>query len=237
MRRPLTLAATLAAGTLLAVALVASSPTNAARWLGGTGGEKFVLARQNPPARGEARPRPAAKPQSRPSGSRIKVDVSAITVDDGDTVTIRWGEKDEEIVRILGIDTPETRHDAHNIPVDQPYGPEARAFARGALATATEVELLRCATVDPYDRTLGYLFINGKNYSLLVLKARLAEESVTRYGDNGFPEIAAEVQAVAKAAGPLPFESPGIFRNRMRPLSAWMREHGEMPKLDPAPAR
>ena len=75
--------------------------------------------------------------------------------------------------------------------------------------------MLRCATLDPYKRTLGYLFINGKNYSLLVIKARLAEESITPYGDNGFPEIAAEVMAAAKAAGPLPFESPNLFRRRM----------------------
>ena len=99
----------------------------------------------------------------------------------------------------------------------------AAAFAQGAFATATEVELLRCATLDPYKRTLGYLFVNGKNYSLLVIKARLAEESVTPFGDNGFPEIAAEVKAAAKAAGPLPFESPNLFRRRMRPLSEFMR--------------
>lgn len=179
-----------------------------------------VIAQAQGPA---AKGRPAAQPQPRPSGMRVKVDPAKITIDDGDTVIITWGDKDEEIIRILGIDTPETRHDAHNIPLDQPYGREASAFAQGAFATATEVELLRCATLDPYKRTLGYLFVNGKNYSLLVIKARLAEESVTPFGDNGFPEIAAEVKAAAKAAGPLPFESPNLFRRRMRPLSEYLK--------------
>jgi micrococcal nuclease len=169
------------------------------------------------------KPRTPNEPQPRKSGEKVKVDPSKISVDDGDTVTIKWGDNDEEIVRILGIDTPETIHVSHNIPVDQPYGREARAFAQGAFSTASEVELLRCTTLDPYKLTLGYLFINGKNYSLLVIKSRLAEESVTPFGDNGFPEIAAEVKAAAKAAGPLPFESPNLFRRRMRPLSDWMK--------------
>lgn len=174
------------------------------------------------PAKAAAKPKTPLEPQPRKAEEKVKVNPSTISVDDGDTVTIKWGD-DEEIVRILGIDTPETTHLAHNIPIDQPYGREARAFAQGAFSTASEVELLRCKSLDPYKRTLGYLFINGKNYSLLVIKARLAEESITPFGDNGFPEIAAEVKAAAKAAGPLPFESPNLFRRRMRPLSDWMK--------------
>jgi micrococcal nuclease len=169
------------------------------------------------------------KPQTRPVNDRVKVDPTSIQVDDGDSIVIRWPDGDEETVRILGIDTPETRHVEHNIPVDQPFGQEARAFAQGAFATATEVELLRFKSLDPYGRTLGYLFVNGKNYSILVVKARLAAESVSTYGDNGFPEIAAEVVSAAKAAGPLPFENPGVYRGRMRTLSEWMKSKGATP--------
>ncbi len=138
-----------------------------------------------------------------------------MTVDDGDTVLVRWGQGDVETVRILGIDTPETRHPEHGLPMAQPFGPEARAFAQGAFATATRVELLRSATLDPYGRTLGYLFLNGQNYSVLVLRARLAEESVTRYGDNGLPQEAAEVLRAAAEQGPLPFESPDTFQGAL----------------------
>ena len=45
-------------------------------------------------------------------------------------------------MRILGIDTPETRRLEHNLPFDQPFGREASAFAQGAFAAASEVELL-----------------------------------------------------------------------------------------------
>jgi micrococcal nuclease len=182
---------------------------------------------QGTQGRPEARPTP--KPQMRAHGTRVQVDPRAISVDDGDSVVIRWSDRDREIVRILGIDTPETRHVEHDIPFDQPFGPEARAFAEGAFAAATEVELLRASTVDPYDRTLGYLFLNRRNYSLLVLRARLAEESVSRYGDNGFPREAAEVLAVAKEIGALPFESPGAYRARMRDVARDMRAKGLLP--------
>jgi endonuclease YncB( thermonuclease family) len=154
------------------------------------------------------------------------VDPARIVVDDGDTVGIRWSNDDVETVRILGIDCPETRHLEHNLPYPQDFGPEARAFARGAFSVATQVELLRSSTLDPFGRTLGYVFLNGRNYSVLVVQARLAAESVSFYGDNGLPKEAAEVLAAAKAAGPVPFEPPHQFRARMRDVTKWMQEQG-----------
>ncbi len=171
-------------------------------------------------------PRPKPSPQARPHSMRVPVDPLRIQVDDGDTVVIRWSKDDREIVRILGIDTPETRHLEHNLPYAQSFGPEARAFAQGAFAAATQVELIRASTVDPYGRSLGYLFLNGRNYSVLVVQARLSAETVTFYGDNGLPTPAAEVLAAAKTAGALPFEPPHVFRARMRDLTKWMKENG-----------
>ena len=184
---------------------------------------------QAPPARPAARsaePRPEPKPQPRPHSLRVPVDPARVQVDDGDTVVIRWSKDDVEIVRILGIDTPETRHPAHDLPYAQSFGPEARAFARGAFAAANEVQLLRSRTLDPFGRTLGYVFVNGRNYSVLVVEARFSAETVTFYGDNGLPTEAAEVLAAAKSAGPVPFEPPHAFRGRMRQLSKWMEEKG-----------
>jgi len=157
---------------------------------------------------------------------RVPVDPARIRVDDGDTVVIRWSKDDREIVRILGIDTPETRHLEHNLPYAQSFGPEARAFAQGAFAAATQAELIRASTVDPYGRSLGYLFLNGRNYSVLVVQARLSAETVTFYGDNGLAAPAAEVLAAAKTAGPPAFEPPHVFRARMRDLTKWMKESG-----------
>jgi endonuclease YncB( thermonuclease family) len=189
-------------------------------------GAASAQAPPRPPAR-PAETRPAPKPQPRPHSVRVAVDPARVQVDDGDTVVVRWSHDDLETVRILGIDTPETRHPEHDLPYAQPFGPEARGFGQGAFAAATQVELLRSATLDPFGRTLGYVFLNGRNYSVLVVKARLAVESVSFYGDNGLPREAAEVLAAAKTAGPLPFEPPHAFRARMRDVSRWMMESGQ----------
>jgi endonuclease YncB( thermonuclease family) len=174
---------------------------------------------------------PPPKAQTRPHGQRLKVDPALITVEDGDNVLIRWSDKDTEIVRILGIDTPEIRRLEHNLPYDQPFGLEAKAFAQGAFAAATDVELIRSPTLDPFDRTLAYLFVNGRNFSVLAIKAKYSGETVGHYGDNGLPKEAAEVTAAAKEAGssPLPFEPPYQFRARMRALTESLKQSGHYP--------
>ena len=188
-----------------------------------------AAAQQPRPALTQPTPRPQPSPQPRPHGVRVAVDPRQVTVDDGDTVVIHWSRTDVETVRILGIDTPETRHVEHDIPYDQPFGAEAQAFAEGAFGAASRVELLRAATLDPYGRTLGYLWINGRNYSVMVVAARLAEESISHFGDNGLPQEAAEVMSAARQAGPLAFEPPSMYRARMRELARWMKERGVYP--------
>jgi len=158
-------------------------------------------------------------PQPRPSQTRVEVPADKVTAGDGDTIDIEWAKGDVETMRILGIDTPETQNPEHNLPYGQAFGEEARGFAKGAFAAATRVEVLRTRELDPYGRTLGYVFVNGMNYSVLVVRAGLAAETVSHYGDNGFPREAAEVLAAAKAAGPVPFEAPHLYRQRMRAVS------------------
>jgi micrococcal nuclease len=187
-----------------------------------------VFHAQQPQAPAAATRKPT-KPQTRPHSVRVAVDPKLVNVDDGDTIEITWPTGDIEEVRLLGIDCPETRHLPHDIPFAQPFGDEARAFALGTFATATKIELLRAATMDPYDRSLAYVFVDGKNYSVLVLEARLAEETISAFGDNGFPKEAAIVTDAAKGAGPLPFEPPYQYRNRMRRVTEWMKGKGIYP--------
>src|SRR5215510_12305558 len=115
--------------TIAFVPLIAAMPLWAAR----------------PAPAGAPTPRPSPSPQPRPHGSRTAVDPRTVEVDDGDTVVVHW-PGDDETVRILGIDTPETRHPAHDIPYAQEFGEEAAAFAQGAFAAASQIELLRAST-------------------------------------------------------------------------------------------
>jgi micrococcal nuclease len=167
-------------------------------------------------------------PSSADGPRRVPVPADRIVVDDGDTVGIRWPEGREE-VRLLGIDCPETFHPEHDLPYPQPFGEMATGFLVGCLAVAERVELLRAAEPDPYGRTLGYLFLDGKNYSVLVLEARLAVETVRAFGDSGFPEEAKACLEAARRAGPVAFERPDAYRRRMKAVSAWLRERGLYP--------
>jgi len=167
----------------------------------------------------------ADRTQPRPSLVRVAVPLELIDVGDGDTVSIEWGDDDRERVRILGIDTPEVAHPRYGMPFDQPFGPEAAAFAAGVFAAAVDVELLRAAETDPYGRTLGYFFVNGRNYSVLVVEAGFAAETVSHYGDNGLPDQAEAVLAASRTMAPVPFEPPFQFRRRMREIDDWNQSH------------
>ena len=147
--------------------------------------------------------------QSRPSwrvnGSRVAVPPEAVHVLDGDTAVIRWMPADTETMRVLGIDTAELfgtkgHHPMDHMPQMTAAGAEARGFARGAFAAARKIELLRSTRLDRYRRTLGYFFLDDRNYSVLVIEARLSEETISHYGDNGLPHEAAEVLEAAHRA-------------------------------------
>ena len=85
-----------------------------------------------------------SKPRREFTASSCRLTRRSITVDDGDSVFIHWAEA--AMTRRCGSwasTTPEIRHDEHGIPLDQSFGPEARAFAQGAFAAATDVKLIR----------------------------------------------------------------------------------------------
>ncbi len=74
---------------------------------------------------------------------------------DGDTVRIALSDDSEETVRLIGIDTPETKRP--NSPVDC-FGPEASAFTEALLPVGTRVALeLDVEERDQYGRLLAYV--------------------------------------------------------------------------------
>lgn len=137
-----------------------------------------------------------------------------IRVTDGDTIRITSGTGHSETIRILGIDAPEIRRPGVAGSRDQRFGPEARDFATRAFGAARQVQIRRARRPDRYGRTLAYLFVDGRNYSALLVANHLAEETVSRYGPQGFPAESAEVLDAARRAGTPPFESPTEFRRR-----------------------
>lgn len=89
-------------------------------------------------------------PARGPSGAPTVVEVV-----DGDTIVVRVGGRDET-TRLIGVDTPETKHPTK--PVEC-FGPEAAEFTRRVLPPRTEVRLERDAEVrDHFGRLLAYVY-------------------------------------------------------------------------------
>lgn len=77
-----------------------------------------------------------------------------VEVVDGDTIRVRLAGR-VEIVRLIGIDTPETVHP--NKPVEC-FGPEASALASSLMPRGTKVRLTRDVEArDHFGRLLAYV--------------------------------------------------------------------------------
>ncbi len=75
---------------------------------------------------------------------------------DGDTITVEI-DGDVERVRLIGIDTPETKHPRKPIEC---YGPEASDFTASLLPIGTSILLERdLVGRDDYGRLLGYVHL------------------------------------------------------------------------------
>ena len=95
-----------------------------------------------------------------------------VRVIDGDTIEVQV-EGATATVRLMGIDTPETKHPAR--PVEY-YGPEAAALTEAALSGMTVI-LTPDRTgdrVDAYDRWLRYVTIRGVDFNAALVSGGYA---------------------------------------------------------------
>jgi micrococcal nuclease len=96
---------------------------------------------------------------------------TVVSVLDGDTIRVARGHT-RDTVRLLGVDTPETRHPDR--PVEC-FGPEASAYARARL-TGRNVTLEADAEPrDRYGRRLAYVVLDGERFNDELLRLGYAE--------------------------------------------------------------
>ncbi|MCO5165190.1 MAG: thermonuclease family protein [Planctomycetes bacterium] len=142
-----------------------------------------------------------------PRVGREEVDPRAIVVLDGDTV-VHGGR----LLRFLAVDTPECA--APWFDGDQePWAGRARSFVEDALRGAHRATILRGGHPDVHGRDLVHVLVDDVPLAVLLVEAGLACETVSLYGDGGFPEIAALVVARAR---PVAFERPWTWRRLHR---------------------
>ena len=81
---------------------------------------------------------------------------------DGDTIVVEFADHSTDTVRLLGVDTPETKHPTKGV---QCYGPEASAFTTEHLlgrVVRLESDVVRR---DVYDRRLAYVTVRGLRFN------------------------------------------------------------------------
>jgi micrococcal nuclease len=103
----------------------------------------------------------ACRPGSAPviaSTPRLDANATMVHIVDGDTIDVMVGDHRER-VRLIGIDTPETKKP--NTPV-QCFGPEATKFTTSLLPVDTPLHLERDVVArDDYGRLLAYVYVVG----------------------------------------------------------------------------
>ena len=146
-----------------------------------------------------------------PEGSQvIEMDKSKIKLDDGDSF-----EYDSLGIRVLGMDTPEIAHPEHGFEEDQAFGREAATFTARIIKEAETISYLPFQP-DRYDRMLAHVFIDGDLLSIKLIRAGLAYETVSHYGDNGFPKLAERISNAAAESETKDFIPPYKWRRENR---------------------
>ena len=117
-----------------------------------------------------------------------------VRVADGDTLTVRFDSGEEETLRLLDIDTPETVHPSRP---EECFGAQASAYTKGLMRERVRVEE---EGRDRYGRLLAYVWVEGDEGSEL-WNVRLLEEGLAVYNDYGNPgQYADRTRAAAEEA-------------------------------------
>ncbi|MGW5364489.1 thermonuclease family protein [Actinopolymorpha pittospori] len=117
---------------------------------------------------------PSATPTTTPTPAPQWLRVAGVV--DGDTIKVETGGRVVETIRLIGLDTPETKKPG--TPV-QCFGPEASAYAK-TLLDGKEVRIDQDSTqgaTDKYGRTLAYVWLqDGRLVNEVMLEGGYGRE-------------------------------------------------------------
>ena len=133
--------------------------------------------------------------------SENNIDKDLIKVLDGDTIAYN-----NNVYRFIGIDAPE---------LEQVYGKEARDYVSNLIKNSDKVSML-VSSYDIFDRILCHVLIDDVPLAYYMIEEKLAKETVLKYGDNGFSEIASNIVYLSKFQGRRKFIDPSRYRRENR---------------------
>lgn len=122
-----------------------------------------------------------------------------VRIVDGDTYVLKDDNGNKEKIRIIGADTPETKHPKKG---KEPFGPEATEFAKKYLANKVVQLKFEKGKRDRYKRILAHVYINKIHFNKMLIDSGYAKSSF--YAPNyAFKEVfeASENQAKQRKVG------------------------------------
>jgi micrococcal nuclease len=129
---------------------------------------------------------------------RSIVTARVIRVIDGDTFKADIDGK-SETVRMLLIDTPETKHPTKGT---QPFGPEASQYTKQVLEhQLVQLERDLGDARDKYGRLLYYVYVDGKSVQELLLERGLARVAYIYAPNVKYVDSYRKIQTKAQKAG------------------------------------
>ena len=145
---------------------------------------------------------PSPEPNRRAATATVVATATVTQVIDGDTIEVQDDAKGALTIRVLGIDTPETKKPGHTVAC---WGPEASSWAQEQLE-GERVALVADSTqdaTDAYGRTLVYVVKpDGWDYSVESTRAGMAKSYVYDSPVTRHPQIvAAEQNAIDSGRG------------------------------------
>ncbi|MFS0646675.1 thermonuclease family protein [Siminovitchia sp. 179-K 8D1 HS] len=103
------------------------------------------------------------------------IEATVVHVVDGDTIDVKFNDGRKERVRMLLVDTPETKHPRLGV---QPFGPEASAFTKKSLYEKKVVLEMDVSERDKYGRVLAYVWLENENFNRMLLEEGLARVAI-----------------------------------------------------------
>ncbi|MGG1572263.1 thermonuclease family protein [Fictibacillus sp. NRS-1165] len=152
---------------------------------------------------------PAAK-QENPSSNNVKtntatgqnavngIPATVTYVIDGDTLDVKLRNGKKERIRMLLIDSPETKHPRLGV---QPFGPESSKFTKSQLTGKKVGVELDVSERDKYGRLLAYIWIGKQNFNQLLLEKGLARVAYVYPPNTKYVDQFRATQKKAQKAG------------------------------------
>ena len=103
-----------------------------------------------------------------------EINYKVVRIVDGDTYVLEDDNGTKGKIRIIGADTPETKHPKKG---KEPFGPEATEFAKKYLANKVVQLKFEKGKRDRYKRVLAHVYINDIHFNKMLIDSGYAKSS------------------------------------------------------------